>query len=114
MADKEEYNIDLFGNISSEDYLSRLREMQKQILEQEEMVDKRPKENQIIAKMSYSLIKRKANDMVEMIIDDELVDMIEVLNKQEEQQRMNEQRRKQDEVIMDAMEGLLEYEKKQN
>jgi len=31
--------------------------------------------------MSYSLIKRKANDMVEMIIDDELVDMIEVLNK---------------------------------
>jgi len=27
MADKEEYNIDLFGNISSEDYLSRLREM---------------------------------------------------------------------------------------
>ena len=84
--DKEEYDLDLFADISSKEYIDRLREMQNQILN-EGKIDKegrtKLKQNQIVAKLSYSLIKRKANDLVEMMVDDELIKIVEILNQKE-------------------------------
>jgi len=45
-------------------------------------IDKpKTKDNVTIAKMSHNLIKRKANDLVEMIINDELINVVNILNK---------------------------------
>lgn len=64
----------------------------------------------VVSKTAYNLVKHKANEMTEMIIDDLLIEMVDILNRLEAEEEEAKEETRQKGLLQDMLEQLVDYE----